>query len=274
MPSVSQGRNAGWWQTYSSEADPTMRLRATSAKAPADRRPFCEKPAPPMRRAGARPQFSKKISWDDHLRLLEEYVARVGNALVPLEHEERGVRLGVWLSKQWSEWQADTRGGYLSNNRKLRLEKAGVVFNGPAPPASGVVGPHSLNERKWDVSDYETIQGAGAAVSDKPKYWHPRIFDSSKPASEGDHWREYSADSDPALRKFLERRKAKGLMPAEEPPKEPYVPLALVPPVKGLGQGPQALALAQRLAKAKADLEKERSSRRGGGGAVTTTVKR
>ena len=97
-------------------------------------------------RAAPKAQFSKKISWDDHLKLLKEYVAREGHALVPLEHEERGVRLGAWLSRQWSEFQADTRGGYLSRNRKIRLEEAGVVFNGPAPPASGAVGPHSLNE--------------------------------------------------------------------------------------------------------------------------------
>ena len=200
--------------------------------------------------------MSAKISWDEHLQYLREYVAREGNALVPLEHEERGVRLGVWLSRQWSEWQADTRGGYLSNNRKLRLESAGVVFNGPAPPASGVNGPHTLNERKWDVDDYETIQGGGAAVNDRPKYWHPRVFDASKPKSEGEHWRPYSAEADPALRPFLERRRAKGLMPPEAPPKDAYVPLAIVPPVKGLN-----MTLAKKLANAKEELERERAKK-------------
>ena len=257
MPTASQGRTAGHWTSYATEADPSMRNRVAAA-------------------ARQRPQFSAKISWDDHLKILHEYVAREGNAMVPLEHEERGVRLGVWLSRQWSEWQSDTRGGYLSRNRRLQLERAGVNFQGPAPPASGVAGPQSLNERKWDVDDYETIQGAGAAVSDRPKYWHPRPFDATKPAGEGDHWRPYSAESDPALRHFLERRKANGLMAPEEKPKEPYVPLALVPPVKGLGQGPQALALAQRLAKAKEDLERERGSRRASAArpAATSVAKR
>ena len=211
-----------------------------------------------MRKSAVRPQFNTKITWEDHLQLLKEYVAREGNALVPLEHEERGVRLGTWLSNQWSQWQSDTRGGYLSLRRKLRLEEAGVVFNGPAPPASGVVGEHSLNERKWDVDDYTTIQGAGAAINDRPQYWHPKVFDASRPKAEGDHWRPYSADADPALRPFLERRRQKGLMPPELPPKEPYVPLAIVPPVKGLN-----LTLANKLAKAKEDLEKERAKKRG-----------
>jgi len=179
--------------------------------------------------------------------LLKEYVAREGDALVPLEHEERGVRLGAWLSRQWCEWQSNTRGGYLSANRKLRLEQAGVVFNGPAPPASGVVGPHTLNERKWDTDDYNTAA----------EHWRPRAFDTTKPAREGDHWQAYSAESDPVMKEWLERRRKKGLMPPAPKPKEPYIPLAIVPPVKGLN-----MALAKRLEEAKKELEKERKGQR------------
>ena len=123
MPTASQGVRAGWWPLYTAIADEHVRPRATSAKAAADRRPFSDGQslrAPPRnnRKAGAAPQFSRKISWEEHLRLLKQYVAREGDARVPLEHEESGVRLGVWLSKQWAEFQSDTRGGYLSRDRR------------------------------------------------------------------------------------------------------------------------------------------------------------
>ena len=39
-----------------------------------------------------------KLTWEDHLNLLKEYVLCEGHANVPLEHEEQGVRLGAWLS--------------------------------------------------------------------------------------------------------------------------------------------------------------------------------
>ena len=114
------------------------------------------------------------------------------------------------------------------------------------------------------MDDYTTAMGDGAAVNDKPKYWHPRLWNTSKPASEGGHWRPYSAEADPAMKAWLARRKEKGLMAPEAPPPQPYVPLAIVPPVKGLGQGKRANALAQRLAQAKAELDAERAQRRGG----------
>ena len=55
---------------------------------------------------------------------------------------------------------------------------------------------------------------------------------------------------------------AKRNLMGEAPPKAPYVPLAIVPPVKGLGGGAQAQALAQRLAKANEELVRERERRR------------
>ena len=261
MPQASQGQRAGWWPSYSSVADTNVRPRATSAKwSPTrERRSFfgeLEVPKAAKAHVGPsaalpKPQFSRKISWEEHLDVLRVYVAREGHALVPLAHEERGVRLGAWLSKQWSEFGSDARGGYLSRNRRLRLEQAGVVFAGPAPPATGVVGSHALNERKWDGNrDYDMAA----------KGWHPRAFDASKPANEGEHWRAYSTETDPAGRRWLERQRQKGLAKRPAAPEKPYVPHGH-PPVKGVYD----TALANRLAKANEEMQKER----GGKGAPT-----
>lgn len=260
MPCASSGPHAGWWPLYAPIADPHVRPRTTS-RVSADRRPFDERRSAfvtddgkRVRNIGGavgaapRPQFSRKITWEENLKLLEAYVAREGNAMVPLEHEEEGVRLGVWLSKQWTEYQASTTGGYLSRGRKLRLEAAGVVFNGPAPPASGVVGAHTLNDRKWDKD--RSFQLA----SDHPGA--TRAFDTSKPASEV-AWRPYSAETDRGAKRWLERQRRKGLAQQAET-KEEYVPLAIasMPPVRGLDK-----ALAQRLAKANEEMTRENAKR-------------
>ena len=252
MPTASQGRNAGWWPTYAPRTDPNVRPRATSQKAAEDRRPFSEQAARRPQKAAVlpRPQISQKISWEENLKVLKRYVAREGHALVPLEHEEDGVRLGMWLSKQWSEWQSDTRGGYLSRNRKLRLEEAGVVFNGPAPPASGAVGAHTLNERKWDT-------GRNFDMASKKR--HPTAWDTSTPASANGHWQPYSSEADPALGKWLARQRELRLAPPPPPPPEPYIPLAIVPPVKGLPMG-----LAKKLAKARDELAQQKEIKRDG----------
>ena len=103
MPQASQGQRAGWWPSYSSVADTNVRPRATSAKwSPTrERRSFfgeLEVPKAAKAHVGPsaalpKPQFSRKISWEEHLDVLRVYVAREGHALVPLAHEERGVRL-------------------------------------------------------------------------------------------------------------------------------------------------------------------------------------
>ena len=249
MPTASGAHKTGW-QPYAAAADPNVRVGVTSNRAPKNRRSFFEMGpnmrAPP-KKAIPKPQFSKAITWEEHLELLEQYVARNGDAMVPLEHLEGGVRLGAWLSKQWTEYQADTRGGYLSTNRKLRLEAAGVVFDGPAPPASGAVGLHTLNERKWDTGRNYSMAAAK---------WHPREWDCSKPKEEGEGWRPYTAEADPGAKKWLDRQRKKGLAAPPEPPPEPYVPLAIVPPVKGLN-----MALAKKLAKAKEELDRENAGK-------------
>lgn len=243
---------------------------------PEDRRPAPGiKTSNPRRPASAgsvgksMPEVWVKLTWEDHLNLLKAYVLREGHANVPLEHEEQGVRLGVWLSRQWAEWSSTTRGGYLSEARKLRLADAGVVWNGPAPPASGVVGPNYLNERKWDARRDWDLASKGKK---------PREFDATKPKREGDHWRPYSARQDPHVRAWLEKQKAKGLT-HEEVEDETiadrtiklrdrtvilhsvaerearYIPYGH-PPVVGLN-----MDLAQRLKAAKAELDEDRARR-------------
>ena len=76
MPQASQGQRAGWWPSYSSVADTNVRPRATSAKwSPTrERRSFfgeLEVPKAAKAHVGPsaalpKPQFSRKISWEEH----------------------------------------------------------------------------------------------------------------------------------------------------------------------------------------------------------------
>ena len=276
MPTASSAFKTGW-EPYASVADPILQHRKTRRRPlvlpPEGRRPApgikTSKPASAATARSGAPEIWVRLTWEDHLNLLKAYVLREGDANVPLEHEEQGVRLGAWLSRQWAEWSSTTRGGYLSEARKIRLAEAGVVWNGPAPPAPGVVGPNYLNERKWDARRDWDLASEGKK---------PREFDTTKPKREGDHWRSYSARDDPNMRAWLEKQKAKGLTHEEVedatvvdrtiklrdrtvilhsvPEGEPrYIPYGH-PPVVGL-----SMELAQRLKAAKVELDEARARR-------------
>ena len=128
------------------------------------------------------------------LRHLRNYAAREGHTNVPLAYEfvekdslgnevdGRRIRLGVWLSKQWTEWQAKR----LSHERTVRLSQAGVDWDGPAPPADGVIGPQYLNERKWDVDREEQLAAR-----------NPRRPFDAWPAPAHQQIVEYDAERDP-----------------------------------------------------------------------------
>lgn len=266
MPTASAAHKTGW-QPYSSTTDPILQHKHTHPKYKKVRVPVDRRRVPGIAASSSSssalssskaPEIWAKLTWEDHLEVLRRYVQREGHADVPLEHEEEGVRLGVWLSRQWAEYSSTTRGGYLSEGRKIRLADAGVIWNGPAPPASGVIGPKYLNERKWDDrKDYD------AAAN----HCRPRIFDVTKPASEGSHWRPYSAESDPHLSGWLQRQRTKGLTHGSrawpKPTEERYIP-PNHPVIPGLDK-----ALAKRLkeaAQAHIDAEQERRSRRQQGG--------
>jgi len=215
-----------------------------------------------------RPEEWRQLSWEEHLKLLKQYVLREGNALIPLEHVEDGVRLGVWLSKQWSQWSDNPRGGYLSHARKLRLADAGVDWAGPAPPASGLVGPKYLNERKWD--EHRSFDLAA-------RQYHWKEFDAGKPACKGAHWEEYAADKDPHAAAWLRRQRSAGRThEGDAPPStrkpDPYIPYGH-PPVKGLNMelakllqaGKSAVNAddaAKKVQHAKQEMEAERARRR------------
>ena len=269
MPTASAAHKTGW-APYAVVADPVLQQRRVGQRPtvnpPADRRraPGIAAPRPSSAAASSSsaqrpPEVWVKLSWEDYLKVLKKYVRREGHANVPLEYEERGVRLGVWLSRQWAEYSSTTRGGYLSEARKIRLAEAGVVWGGPAPPASGVVGPEYLNERKWDDKrDYDC-----AAEQLQRQMGCRRVlreFDASKPAVEGTHWRPYTADSDPHAKKWVERQRAKRLDHYEEevPPEPRYIPYGH-PPIPGL-----STALATRLKAAKAQMDAEAQARRAG----------
>jgi len=149
------------------------------------------------------------------LRHLREYSTVEGHANIPLGYElverdhagyevdGRCIRLGVWLSKQWTEWQ----GKRLSHARMVQLADAGVDWDGPAPPASGAVRPRQLNERKWDVDRSAKL---AAQHIRKP-------FDASKPAHEP-AWSTYDAAKDPHARRWRREHGIKTRPATAHPP--------------------------------------------------------
>ena len=193
------------------------------------------------------------VSWQTMLRHLKDFSVREGHTNIPLgyefvERDERGyevdghrIRLGVWLSKQWSDWQAKR----LSHDRTVQLRSAGVNWEGSAPPANGLVGPQHLNERKWD-SDRSARLAAEHLR---------RPFDASKPVHDP-AWAAYDAGSDPHLRRWRrdhEQTRAR--------PKSAHPPI-LIRQYGGSHAGNRARGLPPelglRLQQAKADLEAER----------------
>ena len=63
-----------------------------------------------------------EAQWEENFALLVEYRDREGGCDVPRKHEERGVKLGPWLSKQ----RQARKKGTMDAERERRLEKAGV----------------------------------------------------------------------------------------------------------------------------------------------------
>ncbi len=63
--------------------------------------------------------------WGRGFALLEEYREREGHCDVPFKHEERGVKLGVWLSTQ----RTAQKTGAMDDARRRRLEEAGVRWS-------------------------------------------------------------------------------------------------------------------------------------------------
>ena len=241
MPTASAGVNGRGWSYFSSakaaprplpkHVDLSQRRPWSAASAssspPPSWQPFAtSQPRPPQ------------PSWHAWKRLLTTYSQREGHASVPLEHLEGGKRLGAWLSQQWGLCQA----GRLSNDRMVQLEKAGVDWHGSPPPASGVVGPKYMNERKWDPQR-STQMAAAHGV--------PRAFDASPPPAGVTHWQEYDARRDPHAREYVRQREA-ATSATSAPPQD----LWLLPGrrrVKGLPE-----ELGRRLQLAKEELEEER----------------
>ena len=106
MPTASGAHKTGW-QPYAAAADPNVRVGVTSNRAPKNRRSFFEMGpnmrAPP-KKAIPKPQFSKAITWEEHLELLEQYVARNGDAMVPLDLR---AACGRRVALELDEYQAD-----------------------------------------------------------------------------------------------------------------------------------------------------------------------
>jgi hypothetical protein len=243
MPTASAAHKTGWRPWSAAEQCSTIKSR-TTVRLGADRRPAPGIAASSSSsRPAARHEVWRQLSWEEHLQLLSDYCKREGHARVPLEYEEAGpVRLGTWLSRQWTEHY----GGRLSVARTRRLAEAGVVWGGPPPPAAGLIDARHLNERKWDTGRGGELAAAA---------WKQREFDSTKPAAEGDHWRVYQVETDPHLRPWRERQRARGVTVELPKPAAPYIPYGH-PPVKGLN-----MALATRLNAAKKELQSENENR-------------
>ena len=63
-----------------------------------------------------------EAQWEENFALLVEYRDREGDCDVPDKHEERGVKLGRWLSRQ----RRDRKKGAMDAARERRLEELGV----------------------------------------------------------------------------------------------------------------------------------------------------
>lgn len=184
MPTAS----TSGWPTYSAQSDPHARKFIERQRRNAGQA------APPRR---AQEQVAQ-LSWEGHLEVLRRFVAINGHALVPLDCDVstdggKVVRLGTWLSSMW----AQQNGGYLSAARALRLEEAGVVWDGEPPPATGVIDPRCYNERKWDLVECNHVR---------------RDFDAARPACEP-HWPTYSAEADPHTQHWLARQRHVAALP-------------------------------------------------------------
>ena len=69
-------------------------------------------------------ETSLEQRWERNFALLTAFREREGRCEVPAKHEEEGVKLGDWLSKQRT---AHTN-GTLDAARRTRLEALGVVW--------------------------------------------------------------------------------------------------------------------------------------------------
>ena len=133
MPTASAGIQGRGWQYYHQAKTATRKLPLhvdLSTRRPFSASSSAEKATPPP--TWAAPGAARKPSWVEMAALLRQYAQREGHARVPLGHEESGVRLGAWLSRQWTEHMA----GRLSQDRTWRLEKVGVDWGGAPPEAS------------------------------------------------------------------------------------------------------------------------------------------
>jgi len=253
MPTASAGIQGRGWQYYHQAKTATRKLPLhvdLSTRRPFSASSSTEKVAPPP--TWAAPGAARKPSWVEMAALLRQYAQREGHARVPLGHEESGVRLGVWLSRQWSEHMA----GRLSQDRTWRLEKVGVDWGGAPPEASGSIGPRHLNERKWDDNRAHVLAAqAGKSAEFDPT---PRALAAGREPS-------YDAARDPHLCKLWARREPPPPKNAKEVA-EPFPPFG-VPRAKGLPP-----ELGRRLLHAKGELERDRRERRDATGAGSGTL--
>jgi len=226
--------------------------------------------APPSFRPPQPPKVEP--SWSVYLHHLRDYSLREGHTNIPLGYEfvqkdslgnevdGQRIRLGVWLSKQWTEYQAKR----LSNERTIRLANAGVNWDGPAPPADGLVGPRHLNERKWDTNREEVI------AQQNPR----RPFDARAPPAH-QRYLEYDAEADPHTRRWrrehgvTQRPRSAAMTAAERLRASKGAPRSIEAYVSGAGfiERPRGLPpeLGERLQKAKHALQAERAAAKGKG---------
>ena len=170
-------------------------------------------------------------SWETMYTALKGYNAREGHGRVPWNHDEGGLRLGVWLSLQWT----DQRAGRMSRAREIKLANAGVDWRAPPPPLRSTVSPDHENERKWDqgravvLAERHAARAIAAGRDVKPDV---RPFDDRIRAWDR-HWQPYSAATD--IHTAAWRRRVMAPPPPPLPPpaskaKEPGARRTRTPP--------------------------------------------
>lgn len=71
--------------------------------------------------------WEKRLTWDDHYRLLEEYYNKYGNINVPQSYEINGIKLGKWLSTQRRAYKGNVS-NKITEKHIEKLNKLGMEW--------------------------------------------------------------------------------------------------------------------------------------------------
>jgi hypothetical protein len=107
-----------------------------------------------------------EADWEQRLEALLAYTDREGNALVPSNHIERGIKLGGWVSYLRTRYKS----GLLSASRVEQLESVPGWEWGPLRP-----GPKSDESRDEQIRQMREAGMSMAAIGEEFRISRQRI---------------------------------------------------------------------------------------------------